>query len=290
MSLAGGDLTTLTAVQGYIDSAPSNTVLSGLIIRVSRMMLSAMSRPLLVPRAYTEQFNGTGSRQIVLPNWPLLAAPTLAIGGVPVTVAPQPSDSVAGSAWPSWGFRYQPWNGMPPGDPAVLELTGGAFYRWGQQNVVISYNAGYQVSGEVPNAAAYTPLTPWGSWATDRGVTYAGAGAALTAITSGAPGVGQYVAPAPDAPSSPTTAYTFNAADVSTGLLISYGFIPADVEQAAIEFISERASYRRRVGVRSQSLAGQEVMSYDLSAINKFVQATLGPYCSVIPPAMGASV
>ena len=290
MSLAGGDLTTLTAVQGYIDSAPSSAILSGLITRVSRMMQSAMNRPLLVPRAYTEQFNGTGTRQIVLPNWPLLAAPALVIDGCTITVAPQPSDSVAGSAWPSWGFRYQPWNGMPPGDPAVLELTGGAFYRWGQQNVVITYNAGYQVAGEAPNAASYMPIAPWGSWATDRGVTYAGTGAALTAIASGSPAVGQYVPPAPDAPSSPTTAYTFNATDIATGLLISYGFIPADVEQAAIEFISERASYRKRVGVRSQSLAGQEVMSYDLSAINRFVQMTLQPDISVIPPSMGASV
>jgi hypothetical protein len=285
MSLAGGDLTTLAAVKGYIDSAPPDTVLSGLVIRVSRLMLSCLNRPLLVPRAYTEQFDGTGTRQLMLPNWPLLSLISLTISGTVVPISPQATPGAFGVPF---GYRFQPWNGMPPGDPAAVQLVGTRFHH-GNQNVVVQYTAGYQVTGEVPTVASYTPLVPWGSWATDQGVTYKTSGVALTAIPSGSPSVGQYVPPSPGA-ASPVYTYTFNAADVTAGLLINYGYIPADIEQAAIEFISERASYRRRVGIRSQSLAGQEVMSYNLAGISDFVKTTLADYISVIPPATGVAV
>ena len=287
MSLASGDLTTLAVIKGYIASAPSDAILSGLVTRVSRMMQSAMNRPLLVPRAYAEQYDGTGTAQLVLPNWPVLSISSLTVSGVSVPLAPQP---LAPSFFNGpYGYRFQPWNGMPPGDPAVVQLIGG-FYRYGSQSVLFSYTAGYQVTGEVPNAAIYPPLVPWGSWATDQGVTYSSSGASLTPTTgSTSPSAGSYIPPAPAA-ATPTYDYLFNSTDVSAGLLINYGYIPADVEQAAIEFISERASYRNRVGIRSQSLAGQEVMSYNLAGITDFVKQTLREYISVIPPATGAAV
>ena len=291
MSLLAGDLTTLATLKGYMTSYPGDPVASGLITRISRAILSELNRPLLVPRIYNEQFTGYGTRRLVLPNWPVLSITSLLIGNQNVPVATQPTLGAGGtiSAGTCYGFRFEPWSGLPPGDPAVLTL-GGASYYVGNQNVQVSYLAGYQVTGEVPNAATYTPLAPYGIWATDRGATYLATGVALTAVAGPAPSVGQYVPPAPDKGTSPTLNYIFNAADIVTGISINYGFIPADVEQAALELIQLRTAIRIRPGIRSQSLASQESMSFDNSSTSDFVKATLGQYISVIPPATGAQV
>lgn len=42
--------------------------------------------------------------------------------------------------------------------------------------------------------------------------------------------------------------YTFSAADVGAAVLISYGFIPAAINNACIEWVAERYRYRTRVG------------------------------------------
>ena len=287
MTLASGDLTTVANYNAYAASALSAPFLKPMISRVSRMILTELNRSMVIPRTYVEQYNGTGTLSLVLPNWPLLTLASLQVSGAALTLAPQ--DNATGSANCPWGFRFQPWNGEPPGDPAVLELVGGAAYLCGNQNVAVTYDAGYQVTGEVPNAASYTPLAPYGIWATDRGVTYAATGAKLTPVAGPTPSVGQYVPPVPDA-TSPVLAYTFNATDITSGLLVNYGFVPGDLEQACIELISERAAYRSRVGLRSQSLAGQETMAYDLSAIPNYIKASLLPYKSVIPQSTGANV
>ncbi len=287
MSLATGDLTTLATAKAYMSAPPADAVLAGLITRVSRQVQTYLSRTLLVPATYTQQFSGTGTRQLVLPDWPLLSLTSLAIGGVAVSVAPQ-ADSTTVPNVP-YGYRFQPWNGQPPGAPAILDLVGGISFYQGGQNIVVSYRAGYQVTNEaqtIPSASGpytITPIAPYGAWATDEGVVSA-AGVAFTAV-SASPTAGQYVPP-----SASSASYTFNAADAGTAVLISYGFIPADIEQATLDLIAERAAYRTRVGVRSQSLAAQETITYDLSAIPAYIMSMLRPYVSVIPPAMGSAL
>lgn len=290
MSLAGGDLTTVADVQAYwgLTNAPASSVLKGLITRVSRMLLTNLNRSILVPHTFAEQFNGTGTESLVLPNWPLLSLTSLGISGVAVTIAPQ-TDSPTPPNNP-YGWRFQPWDGVPPGDPAVVELVGGAWYIYGGQNVVATYRAGYQVSDEVPDTTPYLPLTPYGIWATDEGVVYASTGAALTPVARGpTPPVGSYVPPEPDA-DTPFLNYIFNGTDVISGLQLSYGFVPADLEQAAIEMVMLRGSYRSRVGYKSQSLASQETITYDLSGIPDAISSMISPYRSVLPPATGANV
>lgn len=287
MSLLNGDLTTIATAKLYMPSPPSDPVLAGLITRCSRMILSWLSRQNIVPRNYTEQYDGTGTTSLVLPNWPLITLTKLTISGIVITQAPQLSDTVA--AFPPYGWRFQVWDGSPPGFPATIELVGGASYLFDLQNVVATYKAGYEVLNETIKAASYTPLQPYGQWATDEGVVYTTSGLALTAIASGVPAVGQYIPPAPDL-ATPVNNYTFNAADVTTGINASYGFVPSDLEQACLELIMSRASYRNRIDVRSQTLASQESISYDLSGMPNAVAQMLWPYRSVIPPSMGASV
>jgi len=289
MTLAAGDLTTIATVSAYLTNATSSAVLQGLITRISRMVLTELNRGVFVPKDYAQQFNGTGTRSLVLPNYPVLDVSTLYINGASMNVANQDNDAVVAP----YGFRFQAWDGVPPGDPLVLEFVGGALLWPGGQNVVVNYRAGYQVTDEaqtIPSVSAYTitTLAPYGIWATDEGVTYAN-GTALTPTTSATPGVGQYLPPAPDI-SSPRLFYTFNSADAGAGVLLSYGFVPADVEQAVIELIMDRTAYRARPGLRSQSLAGQETITYETSALSKFVSETLGGYKSVLPPAIGANV
>lgn len=288
MSLATGDLTTLANAKVYIDSLPNDQILSALITRVSRWIHAELNRALLVPKTYTEQYDGTGTAQLVLPHWPLIGTPTVTISGTNIPIAPQAGP--LSSPTSPFGFRVPSWNGLPPGNPAVLELVGYRFFQ-GRQNVVVSYSAGYQVTGEaqtVPSSSPYTvtPQTPYGIWATDQGVTANGVSLVATA---GTPEPGQYAPPSPSG-ASPVLVYTFNAAQAGQALLLNYGFIPAELEQAAIELIAERASYRRRVGVHSQMLASQESMSYDLSGLPKYIVDMIYPYVSVLPPDMGASL
>ena len=291
MSLASGDLTTLAAAKAYLTNAPSDAVISGLISRVSSQIRSILNRRLLVPSTYTQQFSGQNTRQLVLPEYPLLSLSSLVVGGVSVPVAPQ-VNSVLGFGVP-FGYRFQPWDGRPPGEPAILDLIGFSF-RGGFQNVVVSYSAGYAVQAEAQVVPAvlgpYTiaPAAPYGSWATDQGVVYAATGLPLVAVGA-SPAAGQYVPPSPGG-TTPTQTYLFSSADATKPVLLSYGFIPGDLEQAALDLIAERTALRNRPGLHSMSLASQETFSFDRSGIPAHVVEMLRPYESVLPPAMGAPV
>lgn len=69
-------------------------------------------------------------------------------------------------------------------------------------------------------------------------------------------------------------------------VVLSYtaGFaaIPPDIEQATIEWISDRFKSRDRIGVNSRSLAG-ETVAYNLTDIPDAVAKVLAPYRKVIP-------
>jgi hypothetical protein len=296
MSLASGDLTTLADAQAYLGATIPASVLSPMITRLSRSLQSYLNRGLLIPHTYLQQFNGQGTRSLVLPEYPLLQLDSLTISGVSTSIAPQVGSDVTPTN--PVGYRFQPWDGVPPGNPAVLELVGGSVYLPGNQNIVAGYRAGYQVSGEVPTSASYTPTQPYGRWATDEGVIYASTGVTLvpgTGTTS--PSVGVYIPPTPE--SSPVVNnYLFNSTDVGTGLLIAYGYIPGDLEQVILEIITSRNVFRLNPGIMSQSLAAQESISFGNPSASRtgsglgfgnYVDALM-PYKSVLPPAMGANV
>jgi hypothetical protein len=101
--------------------------------------------------------------------------------------------------------------------------------------------------------------------------------------------MGQYIPPDPTALPS-ALSYTFAAADVGVAILLNYGYIPADLEQVCLEMLSERAVYRRRPGVRSQTLASQESMTYSLTGFSDFEMMVLNRYVNVLPPPMGGLV
>jgi len=252
---------------------------------------------MIVPTNYNEVYNGQNTKQLVLFNWPIIALNTLTVHNVKIPAAnPVPNLNGVPTASP-WGYRYAPPELAPPGAPAVVELVGGWAYWRGMQTTVVSYRAGYLVSNELQIVPAtpfqVTPNMPFGQWATDEGVINVATGQPMTPMPTNATlASGQYIPPNPSVGQS---YYAFSAADTGLQVSLSYGYIPGDIEQATLETVAERAAYRTRPGVRSQSLAAQETISYGVDnrvgyGLSSYVMDILGSYCNVLPPPIGADV
>jgi hypothetical protein len=264
------DLTTLAALKAWLGlpaiAGPSDTTLGALITAASRSIYAALSRPGLTPQSYTETIDLETSR-VFLRQWPVLAVNSVLWRGI--VVPPDQNANLEASA----GYALQPGDVAPPGRPQAIDLVGPQ-YRPGRQSLVVSYKAGYAVQGEaqtVPTSAPFqlSGFAPYGPWASDLGVVYGATGAALNAVVA-APGVGQYVVNA--------GVYSFSSSDVGQAVSLSYGYVPQDVAQAALELAAERFRAAERIGIRSKSVGGQETISYDVNAVSAPVLAMLQPY------------
>ena len=268
--MSSQDLTTLAAVKSWLGlppgASPNDATLSALITAVSRAIYAALSRPALLPQTYTETLDAE-SRRVFLRHWPVLSVNSVTLDGRAV-----PAAAVPGAA-ASFGYLLKPGDSAPPGASQALDLRGWRVRRE-RQNLVVNYLAGYAIQAEAqtaPSAASWTlaALAPYGPWASDRGVVYAASGIALASVAA-SPATGQY--------SVSTGIYTFAPGDAGKALSISYGFIPQDIAQAALELAAERFRAADRIGLRSKSLGGQETISYDSSAISAPILALLQPY------------
>ena len=264
------DLTTLANVKAWLGlpSPPgaSDAPLAGLVTAASRAILAALSRTAIWPQAYVETFDLETDR-VYLANWPVGSVASVLLDGLVLPPA------ATGSANAQLGWLLSAGDAAPPGRPQALTIYGRRGGR-GRNNLVVSYQAGYAVYGETANAPSAPPYqlaaaAPFGAWAGDLGVSYAASGAPLTAIT-GAPGPGQY--------SVSGGTYRFNAADAGAGLLLSYGFVPQDLVQAATELAAERFRAADHIGLGSKSLGGQETINYLSSGMSAPIQALIAPY------------
>ena len=301
MSLLGGDLTTPQRVANWMANAPvlPSTVLAQLIGSMSRLINNKLNRGSLASQVFSRTFDGVGNMQIVLPDYPVTNIISLQVGQtlIPPSILPAPSQTQPAGSNPGYGFRYIPWGGDLPGAPTTLEFAGGWFWT-GPQNIKVTYQAGYLVAAEpwtVPTGAGptITVLQQQGIWCRDNGVVYASSGVALTPVTT-LTAAGQYIAPVDAQPG----VYTFGVADANANVLISYSFVPADLEEAAIQMVVERYSYRTRVGEISKSLGGQETVRF-MRGSSGYPWSTTGslppevmdlvwPYVSVLYPNIGA--
>ena len=264
------DLTTLAALKAWLGlpagASPNDATLSALITATSRAIYAALSRPGLLPQTYSETIDGEVQR-VFLRHWPVLQIASVTLDGQPLPAA------TLSSATPEVGYLLRPDDAAPPGRQQPLDIFGRRV-RPRRQNLVVAYSAGYAMQGEAQTVPASTPwalqaLAPYGPWATDMGVSYTATGAALTAVAS-APTTGQY--------SVSAGAYAFAAGDAGAALAISYGYIPQDIAQAALELAAERFRDADHIGLRSKSIGGQETIGYDMSAISAPVMALLQPY------------
>jgi hypothetical protein len=264
------DLTNLAALKAWLGlpsgASPNDATLAALITAASRAIYAALSRPGLLPQSYSEVIDGESER-LFLRHWPVLQVTSVIVEGRAIPpAAPAP-------ALPSLGYLLRASDAAPPGRQQALDIFGRRV-RPHRQNVVVDYTAGYAVQGEaqvVPAAAPWTAtaLAPYGPWALDLGVVYAATGVALSAVPA-APATGEYCVN--------DGAYEFSAGDAGAAAAISYGYVPQDIAQAALELAAERFRAADRIGLRSKSLGGQETIAYDVSAISAPVLALLQPY------------
>jgi hypothetical protein len=259
--MAQGDLTSLANLKTWlaITTATQDVLLGRLVTSASAFVANYLNRPYIGSTLISERYDGRDRDTLMLRHGPVTSIVSIAFGGKTITAG-------ATGNPPAGGWLLDPTYSTA----GRVTLTDDTFDR-GRLNVLVTYRAGYLVSAEPQTAGA--SVTANLTWLTDAGVTYAN-GVALTPVAS-APGVGQYTAA--------DGAYAFNAADYSAAVLISYGTVPADIEQATIELAGERFAAMGRIGYVTQTLAGQEVTSFSQADMSNAIKAMLSSYRRTAP-------
>lgn len=264
---ASNQLTSLSNAKNWATVGTTNddALLTRLIASASSFILSYLQRPTLFQNVFNDVYDGVGQRGQMLRNYPVLSVSSVQVDGVTIPAATSAT---------ACGYVLDTWDGFPPGRPQELSLRGYGFGR-GRQNIAVTYTSGFVIQNEaqtVPGSEyQITPKAPNGNWAVDQGVTYAN-GTALTPVSS-APATGQYIAP-----TAANAFYQFAAGDANAAVLISYSYVPADIEQACCGIVAEQYSYKGRIGQVSKSLGGQETMSYSQKNMPDFITTLLQPY------------
>jgi hypothetical protein len=146
--VAASDLAALADVKTWLAGSSGigttdDALLTRLITDISGAITAYLGRPFLFPRTWTERLDGNGKQRLWLRNWPVTAITSLAMDAQSIPAAPLPGVGVAYAA----GYLLELWDGTPPGRLQALDLRG-HYYRYGRQNVVITYTAGNAVSGD----------------------------------------------------------------------------------------------------------------------------------------------
>lgn len=260
-------LASLDNVKVWLEDANSTTndaLITRLIQEASRFILNYIQRPTLFKKVFTEVKDGLGNNAMMLQNYPVTSISELIVG----------SDTIPASASvpsQSPGYVLAPWDGFPPGSPQSVQLAGYTFWP-GMGNIKCTYTAGFFVTDESATVdattLAVTVQAPNGPWGRDDGVTLAN-GTALTKVDKN-PAAMQYTAD--------SGVYTFNVAQASAAVLISYSYIPSDIEQACIDLIAEKFRYKKRIGQQSVSAAGQITTSFSLKSMPENTREILDRY------------
>lgn len=268
------DLTTVAAVKAWIGDTSTGTSdqMQRTITAVSRFILNYLSRSIL-PGTHVERYDGLGgpSNRQMLKQWPVISIIQASIGNTLITAAPIPGP---GSSYGS-GYLLSPGDD-DPGIQQFLDFQGWCLPR-GSQNIGVTYRAGYATSESVVIPGSPFTITGdalaqlFGVWATDEGVKINGATAVRVAS---APITGQYTVTMTG--SIPT--YTFAAADTGKAAVITYGYIPQDLAQAALEMIAYRYKSRDFIGYVSKSLGGQETVTFSQKDMSDAVATMLQNY------------
>jgi hypothetical protein len=294
------DLTTVAAVNDWLDQASGtdSALIQTYITAFSQYALTYTGRRNLSSiKSYSETYNGSGSETLFLRNYPILSVSSLVIGTTAIPQSPGPTQSGwvidtsgsqaslglrGASGFQDGGFNRfttgQRWaahgNAPPLGYQAYL-------FTEGMQNVAVSYTAGYVIDAlevdPVPATGPYTvTVAQAGNFYADQGVTLAD-GTPLDAVAS-APGPLQYVPPAFGV--APLGVYTFNSAQASASVNISYqyGGTPFDLAQAATQLTAAKYKSRGWIEQTSQMQPGVGTTAYSKLDIPADVKMVLDRY------------
>lgn len=260
-----GDLTTLDRVKQWLfppdqwGSETSDSLFRALIAGASSFIRNLLNRDFGYAE-FTEVYDGTGSPVLFLRQAPVGRVISVDLG-----------DGIA---------RTNPEGGTPTflvednrsaGTRQRLILRGYTFPR-GLSNIVVVYEAGWKATAAYTIAAG-SPFLPEKMWANDVGVSKDGV--EWTKVASD-PGVGQYAVDS-------SGVYSFNEADDGETVLIAYGYVPDEIELACRQMVGDQYKAKDRIGVVSQSVGGQETVSYSQRDVSKFVESLLRPYRRVTP-------
>lgn len=269
-------LTTLAHVKEWLGIKPEQTgsdeLIQRLIQSASRFILSYIQKQTVCVREYIEYYDGNGRDWMLLKQWPIQSIASIAFRGGP-TITTQLVGTQSGS-----GFIINPLD-TPDEGPQRITLWGYYFPR-GRDTVVVTYTAGWKQTDELEIIQAgtdpdfyYTVAGLTQTWAGD--IEVLDGDTPMTKVAAN-PAAGEYTV-------SDTGEYRFDAADVGKTVSVVYSFVPADLEQAAYELISEGIRYKDRIGVKSKTLGGQETIVYDNSWVNERIGALLQNYRRVAP-------
>lgn len=273
----GIELTTLDHVKAWLGIDDPNTDVDNYLLRLiqsaSRFALNYMQRDSMAATLYNELYDGYGKSFMVLRQYPAIDVIALSFNGVPVSEAT--GDGVTNPY--ANGFVLESPNVAPT--QQRLSLFGRVFPHQ-RSSVYVSYRAGYLKSNEshtITNSYGVLQFQTNNVWLEDDGVKLSN-GTALTRV---------YVAPAAVGPMQycvdENGVYSFNVAQNNAVVLVSYSYVPPDVEQAVWELVGERYRAQDRIGLNSKTLGGQETVSYDVRAMSPYIRELLNPYKRVVP-------
>jgi hypothetical protein len=251
----------------------SDALMQRMISAVSTYIQSMLNRTIRnLP--YVEFRSGLGGHTMMLLNFPITNVQGVAINGIQIPSRP-PLGTAATTNFIGFGWQTAGPSGYT--FDAYRVMLNGYDFAHGYSNIQVDYAAGYLVSGEVQTVpGAPFALTTQAHWnAGDRGVTYAD-GSPLQAVSFGsALTQGSYSV-------DPSGVYYFSANDTGKPVLISYGYVPFDVEQAAVDMIGDWFRYRDRIGQVSMGIEGQTIL-FTNTAITARAAGVLSQYKRVTP-------
>lgn len=252
------DLTTLRDAKNWmgITSDTDDARIQALVRQISAFVLSYIQRSVIFRKQVIETFSGNGGSAKMLRNYPVI--------GVNAVIAD-------GRAVPPSGYWLDPDDGVPPGRLQAIKLNGYAFPR---APCSITYTVGYFIAGE-PQIAAESVFVdgPYGAWMVNGAVTYADGRPMAQVLAS--PAQGQYAL-------GDRGEYQFSDGDAGVPVLISYSYVPAQLEQACLEIIAERYAYRERVGQSSINVSGA-VSAYRLTDMPDYIRTSLDLFRNRVP-------
>jgi hypothetical protein len=262
------DSTLLLAYTGGAYVGVTQPLVERLISATSAYIQNYISR-MVASTTYLQTFNGQAMPTMVLPQWPVTSISLLQADGLTIEArAPLVTPSVYNNGF---GYTFQP--------PGQVALTGYLFPR-GYNNVTVEWVGGYLIEDEahtVPDVPGPYVVETSGRWsAGDRGVTYASTGVALVAVTATPTAAGEYRVDTDN-----WSLYEFSELDAGADVLISYAFVPYDIEQACIDMMGDWFVYRSRIGVLSKGIEGQTI-TYTNTPITSRARGVLDQYRRVI--------
>lgn len=249
-----GDLTTVARAKAWL--APDSGSLTGqndpmlqrLVTAVSRLVMNEMGRDTLARRERTDTYNTGMTGSMLLRMWPVLSVESLSLGGL---------DSFSSSNWTLEPIRVG-------GGMQRITLNGGRTF--GRAVATVTYTTGFVKTERmlVPDQAPYVVPTQ-SVFLEDEGVVDSdGAAIAHTVDTEGN--------------------YTFEAGSAGTEVLVTYAFVPEDIEQAVIHEVGVLSKSRDRIGQASKALPnGAGTVSFLPLRLSDMTRSFLNSYIRVVP-------